>query len=187
MENDTNKRSYSTKQLVIMALMCGVALLFSFFSFPIIPAAPFLKLDIALVPPTIVGIMFGSGPGILVGIACALGHALITGNWIGALMNCIIACSFILPVSMLHSFMLKRSSTPKSMKNILFPLCLGSISMIVLAIVANLFIDTYFYGMPFDVVLGLIVPAIIPFNAIKAVILSALIIVVDRSIATFKR
>ncbi len=187
MQKTNTTGSYSIKQLVIMALMCGLALLFSFFSFPIIPAAPFLKLDIALVPSSIVGIMYGGGPGVLVGLACALAHALITGNWIGALMNCIIACSFILPTSILHVSLKKRSENPNSLKNLIIPLCLGSISMMVLAIIANLFIDTYFYGMPFEVVLSLIVPAIIPFNAIKAVILSALIIVVERSISAIGR
>ena len=45
-----NTNRWSTKQLVTMALMGAIAILLSFVEFPIMPAASFLKLDIALVP-----------------------------------------------------------------------------------------------------------------------------------------
>ena len=46
----------------------AIAILLSFIEFPIMPAASFLKLDIALVPAAVVGFAYGAGPGILVGI-----------------------------------------------------------------------------------------------------------------------
>ena len=76
-----NTNRWSTKQLVTMALMCAIAILLSFVEFPIIPAASFLKLDVALVPSTVVGFAYGPGLGVLVGIVCAVAHATITGNW----------------------------------------------------------------------------------------------------------
>ena len=63
-----NTNRWSTKQLVTMALMGAIAILLSFIEFPIMPAASFLKLDIALVPAAVVGFAYGAGPGILVGI-----------------------------------------------------------------------------------------------------------------------
>ena len=50
-----NENRWSTKQLVVMALMCALALLLSFIEFPIFPSASFLKLDVSLVPSTVVG------------------------------------------------------------------------------------------------------------------------------------
>jgi DNA-binding CsgD family transcriptional regulator len=65
-----------------MALMCAIAILLSFIEFPIIPAASFLKLDISFVPSAVMGFAYGTGPGVLVGIVCAVAHGIITGNWV---------------------------------------------------------------------------------------------------------
>jgi riboflavin transporter FmnP len=47
---------------------------------------------------------------LLVGIVCAVAHATITGNWVGALMNSIMAVAFILPATAIYT----RSRTFKS-------------------------------------------------------------------------
>ncbi len=167
---------WSTKQLVTMALMCAIAILLSFVEFPIMPAASFLKLDVALVPSAVVGFAYGAGPGVLVGIVCAVVHAAITGNWVGCLMNVIVACAFIIPASAIY----KRNRT---FKGAVIGLVVSTICLIIAAIVANLVIDPIFYGYPFDAVVGLIVPAILPFNVIKGVVVSLLTAIVYKSIS----
>lgn len=171
-----NTNRWSTKQLVTMALMCAIAILLSFVEFPIIPAASFLKLDVALVPSTVVGFAYGPGPGVLVGIVCAVAHATITGNWVGALMNSIMAVAFILPATAIYA----RSRTFKSA---MIGLVVSIVVLVVAAVVANLVIDPIFYGYPFDAVVGLIVPAIIPFNVIKGLVISLLTAIVYKSIS----
>ena len=104
-----NTNRWSTKQLVTMALMGAIAILLSFVEFPIMPAASFLKLDIALVPAAVVGFAYGAGPGVLVGIVYAVAHAAIDGNWVGALMNSIVAIAFITPAAAIY----KRNRTFK--------------------------------------------------------------------------
>ena len=171
-----NTNRWSTKQLVTMALMCAIAILLSFIEFPIFPAASFLKLDVALVPSAVVGFAYGAGPGALVGIVCAVAHAAITGNWVGALMNIIVACAFIIPAAIIY----KRNRT---FKGAVTGLVVSTVCLIVAAIVANLVIDPIFYGMPFDAVAGLVVPAILPFNVIKGIVVSVLTGVVYKSIS----
>ena len=171
-----NSNRWNTKQLVTMALMCAIAILLSFVEFPIFPSASFLKLDVALVPSTVVGFAYGPGPGVLVGIICAVAHATITGNWVGALMNSIVAIAFILPCTAIYS----RSRTFKSA---MLGLVASIVSLVVVAVVANLVIDPIFYGYPFNAVLGLVVPAIIPFNIIKGIVVSVLTAVVYKSIS----
>ena len=171
-----NTNRWSTKQLVTMALMCAIAILLSFVEFPIMPAASFLKLDVALVPSSVVGFAFGAGPGVLVGIVCAVAHAAITGNWVGCLMNSIVACAFIIPASVIY----KRNRT---FKGAIIGLVVSTVCLIVAAIVANLIIDPLFYGYPFDAVVGLVVPAILPFNIIKGVVVSVLTALVYKSIS----
>ena len=171
-----NTNRWATKQLVTMALMCAIAILLSFVEFPIFPAASFLKLDVALVPSAVVGFAYGAGPGVLVGIVCAVAHAAITGNWVGALMNIIVACAFIAPAAAIYT----RNRT---FKGAIVGLVVSTICLIVAAIVANLVIDPIFYGMPFDAVAALVVPAILPFNIIKGIVVSVLTGLVYKSIS----
>ena len=171
-----NTNRWSTKQLVTMALMCAISILLSFIEFPIMPAASFLKLDVALVPSAVVGFSFGAGPGVLVGIVSAVAHGAITGNWVGCLMNIIVACAFIIPSSAIY----KRNRT---FKGAVIGLVVATVCLVVGAIVANLIVDPIFYGMPFDVVAGLIVPAILPFNIIKGMVVSLLTALVYKSIS----
>lgn len=171
-----NQNRWSTKQLVVMALMCAIAVLLSFIEFPLFPAASFLKLDISLVPSTVVGFAYGVGPGLVVGFACAVAHAAITGNWIGCLMSCIVAIAYILPAAAIYG----RSRT---LKRAIIGLVVGTICLVLGVSAANLIIDPLFYGMPFEAVAALIVPAIIPFNIIKGVLVSALTAVVYKSIS----
>ena len=167
---------WSTKQLVTMALMCAIAILLSFVEFPIFPAASFLKLDISFVPSAVVGFAYGAGPGALVGIACAAAHAAITGNWVGCLMNIIAVCAFVIPASVIY----RRNRT---FKGAMIGLVVSIVCLVVAAIAANLAIDPLFYGMPFDAVAGLVVPAILPFNIIKGIVISALTSIVYKSIS----
>ena len=171
-----NTNRWSTKQLVTMALMCAIAILLSFLEFPIFPAASFLKLDISFVPSAVMGFAYGTGPGILVGVACAVAHGAITGNWVGCLMNIIACCAFIIPAAAIY----KRNRT---FKGAMVGLIISIVCLVVAAIIANLVIDPVFYGIPFDVVKGLIVPAILPFNIIKGIVIAALTGIVYKSIS----
>ena len=174
--NLQNTNRWSTKQLVTMALLCAISILLSFVEFPIMPAASFLKLDIALVPSAVVGFAYGAGPGVLVGIVSAVAHGAITGNWVGCLMNIIVACAFIIPSSVIY----KHNRT---FKGAVIGLVVATVCLIVGAIVANLIVDPLFYGMPFDTVAGLVVPAILPFNIVKGVVVSVLTALVYKSIS----
>lgn len=171
-----NTNRWSTKQLVTMALMCAIAILLSFVEFPILPSASFLKLDVALVPSAVVGFAYGAGPGVLVGIVSAVAHGAITGNWVGCLMNIIAALAFIIPASAIY----KRNRT---FKGAVIGLVVSTIAFIVVEIVANLVVDPTLYGMPFEAVAALIVPAILPFNIIKGVVVSILTGLVYKSIS----
>ena len=171
-----NTNRWSTKQLVTMALMCAIAILLSFIEFPIFPAASFLKLDISFVPSAVMGFSYGPGPGVLVGVVCAVAHGAITGNWVGCLMNIIAGCAFIIPASAIY----KRNRT---FKGAMIGLVVSTGCLVIATVIANLVIDPLFYGMPFEVVAGLIAPAIVPFNIIKGIVISVLTGIVYKSIS----
>ena len=171
-----NTNRWSTKQLVTMALMCAIAILLSFIEFPIFPAAAFLKLDISFVPSAVMGFAYGAGPGVLVGIACAVAHGAISGNWVGCLMNIIAVCAFVIPSAVIY----KRN---RSFKAAIIGMVVSVLCLVVVAIIANLLVDPLLYGMPFEAVAALVVPAILPFNVVKGVVISALTSIVYKSIS----
>lgn len=171
----TNTNKWDTRTMVTMALMCTIAVLLSFIEFPIIPTAPFLKLDVSIMPSMVCGFAFGTGAGCLVGVLCALIHGLIMGDWIGAMMNVIVTVAMVAPSAAIY----RRHRT---FKGGVAGLIVSSIGAIAAAIVANLLFDQL-YGIPFDTVIALIVPALLPFNIIKMATDSVLTLIIYKSIS----
>ena len=155
--------------------MCALAILLSFIEFPIFPSASFLKLDVSLIPAVVMGFAYGAPSGLLCGIACAVAHGIITGDWVGSLMNIIVAIVYILPASLIYRRL-------DNLKGAVIGLSLATICLIAGVSAANLVIDPAFYGIPFDVVAALVFPAIVPFNLIKGIVVSVLSILVFKSV-----
>ena len=171
-----NTNRWSTKQLVTMALMCAISAIFMFVQIPLIPAAPFLSYDPSLVPAMVCGFAFGSGSGVAVGVMAIVIHALMTGDWVGALMNVVATLGFILPAAALYA---RKRSFASSIAG----LVLSVVAATVLSIVANLTIGVWFWYGSMDAILPLILPAVLPFNLIKTVLNAVLTMVVYKSIS----
>lgn len=167
--------AWSTKQLVVMALLTAIALLLSFFpEFPIFPAAPYLKYDASFVPIMVVAFAYGPGAGMSVGIVAWTIHCFITGDLIGWCMTMLVLMCFMIPAALIYK-------NNRTMKGAILGLAVGFIASVAGAIVGNL-IFTPMYGTPFDVVLTLVVPVLLPFNVLKAALNSVLTLVVYKSI-----
>ena len=165
---------WSTKQLVTMALMCAISIVLSFIEFSIFPSAAFLKLDISLVPAAVVGFAYGPVSGVVVGLVCALAHAVISGNWVGAIMNTIMTLAIVVPSAAIY----KKFRT---FKGAIVSLVVGAVVMVALAGPANILVDPL-YGIPAEAVIEYM-PIIIAFNVIKAVVIAALTGIVYKAIS----
>ena len=170
----SNTNRWDTRTLVTMALMCALSVLISFIEFPIIPGVAFLKLDVSIMVAMVAGFAYGAGPGCIVGVAAAVIHGLIMGDPVGALMNTIVTICMVAPSSAVYA----RNRT---FAGALTGLVLASVLTIAAAIVSNLIVDPALYGYPFDAVVALI-PALLVFNAIKAVANSVLTVLVYKSV-----
>ncbi len=171
-----NTNRWDTRQLVTMALMCAIGVILSFIEFPIFPAAPFLKYDASLVPAMVSGFVWGPGAGIVVGVAEAIIHGLMMGDFAGAVMNIIVTIAFVLPAAAIY----RRRHT---LKGAILALVVGVICHIAAAIVGNLIITPLWMGVPVDVVIAMILPILLPFNLLKAVLNSILTLVVYKAIS----
>ncbi|MCL2888892.1 MAG: ECF transporter S component [Eggerthellaceae bacterium] len=159
-----------------MALMCAISALLSFVEFPLLPGVPWLKYDASAMPAMVCGFAYGPVAGISVGIIGSLIHGVIMGDYVGALMNIIIIVCFVLPAALIYKKM-------HTWKGAIIALVVGCVCSTLGALGANLVITPWYFGMPVQAVIEMILPVLLPFNLIKAALNSVLTIVIYKSIS----
>ncbi len=173
----------NTKTLTGMAMMAALSIIFLLVipKFPIFPAAPYLVYDMADVPIIMSTFMFGPGAGVMVLAVVSIIQAMMMSadGWVGALMH--ILASGVLII--LGYFV---ASKIKGTKGMILGLIAGTIGMAAMMVPLNLIITVHVYGQPQEVVMAALIPAIIPFNLLKAAINSAIFFVCYKLIAISK-
>ena len=172
----TNTNRWDTRQLVVLSLMCAIGVLLSFIEFPLLPGIAWLKYDASIMPAMVSGFAFGPVAGITVGVIGALIHGILVGDYVGALMNIIVVFFYVAPASLIY----KRLHT---WKGAILALVVGCLTSTLGAVLANLAITPTYLGAPLDVVVGMVIPVLIPFNLIKAGLNSVLTLIVYKSIS----
>lgn len=157
------KQLKNVRTLVTISMLTAISvLLFLFIRFPIFPSAPFLIYEPADVPIILVAFLFGPLPALVMTAAVSILQALLASSdgWIGAVMHFIATGA----LTAIAGTVYKRDP---STKNAILGLVIGSLAMALTMIPLNLML-TPLYGVPVQVVKDIMVPAIIPFNLIKA-------------------
>lgn len=147
--------------------------------FPIFPAAPFLEYDPADIPILIGTFMFGPLGGLVVtAVSCILQGVTVSSasGIIGILMHFFATGSFVLVAGNIY----KRNRTRKGA---VIALVSGAITMTVTMVLWNLVMTPIFMGTPREAVVALLVPAIIPFNLVKAGANSVVTFIVYKSVS----
>lgn len=171
----SNTNRFSTRQLVVCALLCAIAILLSFVEFPLLPAAAFLKYDASSVPAIIAGFAYGPVAGIAIGVVAAVGHGILFADFSGSIMTMIVIVAFVVPSSLIYR-------TKRTVLTEVIGLVVGCVCMVAAAIAGNLIITPAWLGMPMEAVIAMIVPVLIPFNALKAVLNAVLSGIIFRMI-----
>lgn len=154
-----------TRLLVHMGMLTGLSLLLVYFiHFPVFPSASFLEYDMADVPILIGTFLYGPLCGLLLtGAVSVLQWLLISpqSGFIGCLMHFIATGSFVLAAGYIYKALHTR-------KGAFLGLFAGALSMVLMMIPLNLVFTVHFMGVPRQAVVNMLLPIIIPFNAIKA-------------------
>lgn len=174
--NIRNTNRWDTRQLVTMSLLCAIGVMLSFIEFPLLPAAPFLKFDASIMPAMVCGFAYGPAAGLACGIVGAVIHGIIMADYWGAIMNVLVIIGYVLPAALIYRKM-------RTMKGAVLGLAAAVACSIVMAIVGNLAITPIYLNTPVEVVVGMIVPVLVPFNIVKALINSVLTLIVYKSIS----
>ena len=167
---------WSTKRIAMYALFVALSMAVSFIEFPIIPGVQWLKYDPSRIVCLVAGFAFGPAAAVLVTvlgfepprfapaaavIVSVLGFVphLFTNPW-GTLMAVLVALALSVPASLIY----KKN---KTRKGALIGIIVGAVVALAVAIVGNIIVTPFYAHMTTAQVVALIVPALLPFNALK--------------------
>lgn len=176
--------SMSRKNIVQMsqlAMLAAISLvLVAFVRIPLVPAAPFLEYDMADAPIVIAALLFGSGPALAVLFVVSVIQAFLFGGngWVGLVMHFVASGLLVVLAGEFY----KRKH---KFLDAIIGLVLGTLAMTLVMVPMNYIFTVHFFGMPKAVVDSLMLPAIIPFNLLKAGLNSVIAAVLFKSLHTF--
>ncbi len=168
--NKTN----NIKKVVFMALICALAYIFTF-AFHI--KVSFLTFDFKNTILAIGALIFGPVSAIATSLVVSLLEMFTisdTGIW-GCLMNFLASVSFAFTAGFIYKY-------KKTLGGAIFALISASVVMTAIMIPLNLVITPIYTGAPVEAVKEMILPLLLPFNAIKAVLCSAVTLLIYKPI-----
>lgn len=157
----------STQRMAVLAMFAAAAfLLMAAVQFPILPAAPFLKYDPSDAVALTAGVVYGPGSGLLVVLIKDLLFLLFRApSPFGPLADFIAAGTFVATTG----WVFRRWRGPFAAR-LLRAALVGAFARVAVMIPTNFVILSLEFGMAPARVAGLLLPAIVPFNALKAAI-----------------
>ena len=160
--------SKNLNKMVKISLLVAISVVLMYFDFPIIPAFPWLKIDLSEVPALMGGFAYGPITGGIIVILKVFLRFLIKGTetgFVGETANIIIGLALVVPAAWLYN-------RNKGKKTAIVGMVIGALVMQVLGIVANAFFLLPAYGMNLEgaALLNYIFLGLVPFNGVKALI-----------------
>jgi riboflavin transporter FmnP len=180
-------KKMSTNTLIKMSVLSAIAVILMYLDFPILPAFPFLKVDLSDVAALIGALAFGPLAGVVIEAIKNVLILLVKGTTsigIGELANFIIGISIVIPAGFIYG----RNRTRKAA---IIGLLAGTVTMSLVGVLANyfIFIPMYKEFMPALKTSAGIVEyltyAIVPFNLIKGVIVSVATVLLYKYVEVF--
>ncbi len=170
--------------MVATAMLSALALaLFLIFEFPLLAAAPYLKMDFSDVPAIFGAVVFGPVCGVMVELIKNLLELMVRGlgsqMGFGNLQNFLVGCAYLLPFAALFTGFKKKNLS--TFWRLILASLAGTVSMLVIGFFSNWAVAPLFFQFFLNDPLGsgeaLAAAWIsVPFNLIKGLILSVLMV-----------
>lgn len=177
----SNTKNQHVKTIVTLGMLAALAIAADLF-LRIPNIAGFLTYEPKDVIITITGFIFGPLYGIAMSlIVCLVEMVTIsTTGFIGLLMNFLSSASFVGISAVIYY-------RKKTLSRAIIGLVSGSLVMIIIMLLWNYIMTPIFMGVPRETVLGMFLPILIPFNALKAGLNSALVLLLYKAVVTALR
>lgn len=193
----------STRRLVAIGVLSSVAAVLMFFEFPLtVVAADFYKLDLSEVPALVGAFAYGPVAGLVIEVVKIIVKTSITGSMtmgVGEVANFLIGAALIVPAALIYQ-------RKKSAKSAVYGMGVGILSMVTVGAILNAFVllpaFAYFLTTPeytvtisdFVFATNLVNPlvtdvttmilfSVVPFNLIKGLLVSAIVILIYKRIS----
>ncbi|MDR2657719.1 MAG: ECF transporter S component [Oscillospiraceae bacterium] len=155
---------YNAKEMATLGILSAIGIVLGLWiMIPLIPSAPFLKYDPADVPIFLGSLMFGPLAGVMMTIVVSFAHSLFEGvsGISGFIMHVAATGAAAFVIGAIYRARRTRTGS-------IIAIVCGALAMTVLMIPLNLIVTPIFMGAPRAAVIDLLLPAIIPFNLLKA-------------------
>jgi len=165
---NTTQSSKTVRYITRVAILSTIAFVIMVFEFPIIFLFPdFLKMDFSDVIAIIGGIALGPMAAVFIELIKNLLNLILhsTTGGVGELANFLVGIGLVLPIVITY----RRVSNNKGL---VIGMLFGTITMVLIASVANYFVLLPLWGIPSDQRLTTIINLLIPFNLVKAILVS---------------
>lgn len=181
-----NQSNTKLSKMIKISLLGAIAVVLMFIEFPVLPAFPWLKMDLSELPVLMGAFAFGPVVGVVIEALKIVLHLLLKGTetgFVGELANFIVGVSLVVPASYIYN-------RNKSKKTAIIGMIVGTITMEIVAILANIYLLMPLFGMVYNAedTLKYVAAGLIPFNGIKAILVSVVTFAVYKkvSVAIFK-
>lgn len=193
-----NRETWNTRVMVKISVLSVIAFILMFFEFALVwLAPPFMKLDISDLPALIGAFAIGPMAGVIIELLKNILNLVIEGSstgGVGEFANFVVGAAFVYTAGAVYY----RS---KNFKNAIIGLGLGTIVMTIVISVANYYFMFPFYAKLFGMQIeqlvemgtaingkivdmkSMVIYAIVPFNILKGIVLSALTILIYKKVS----
>jgi len=175
-------RRTDVRRLVTLALLIAVAVVLSQLkTFPLF--SNFLQYDASGAIVLLTALMYGPWEGVLVAILVGVLRLPLAepGGPFGISMDVVAYLALVIPAGLLFKRLRGRRGGQE------LALVPGVICMVIAMMVVNIALTPVFWGIPRPQVINLVVPALLPFNALKALVNSALAFGLYKALAHWVR
>lgn len=182
-----NQQNKNLNKFIKISLLGAIAVVLMYFDFPI-PFLPFpwLKIDLSDIPALMGAFAFGPMAGIVVELLKNLLILIVKGTgtgFVGEIANFIVGVSLVAPAAWVYH-------RNKSRKNALLGMILGTLSIEIIGILANVYLllPAFRMNMVKDELIQYVTVGLLPFNGVKAILVCAITYILYKrvSVAIFK-
>lgn len=155
--------AWSTRRIATTALFCALAFVLTFVEIPIFPPAPWLMYDPSGIVAFVAALAFGPSTGAIVVILPWVLKTLFTFNVWGHVMAIVAGVALCIPAALIARRM-------GGTRGLAVGMVAGAVIALAACIVGNIIVTPLYTAVSTDQVIAMIVPILLPFNALKIVI-----------------
>ena len=168
--------SWSTRRIATTALLCALSFVLTFVEFPIFPPAPWLMYDPSGIVAFVAALAFGPSTGAVTVVLPWVLKTLFSFNPWGHLMAIVAGVALCVPAALVA----RRVQGPRGLA---LGMALGAVCSLVACVIGNIIVTPLYTAVSVSDVIAMIVPILLPFNAIKIALNCVVTVLVSRPVA----